>query len=209
MQVLTMLSAHPGSGQLTVLVNLASGLVRQGKRVLIAQLGFSPKLLNWLGVATERKFVCPALSRTPEELTSQIIRARFGIDMLNVPVFSGEPNFIEMLQSVMNQLGYSYLILNLSPTLPEAYSLIPAHTRVLVCTDLRTKNESAEIQKLQRKLQLSHQTKLLQTGAQAFPEISLIIPSRINTKDWKRNNEQLSALGEYFGYEKLVDPLPT
>jgi hypothetical protein len=207
MQVLAMLSARPGSGQITVLVNLASGLVRQGKRVLIGQLGPSRKLMDWLGVAADGNLCGSDLAGTRDTVANQIRTARFGLDMLNIPVSSAEQNFLEMLQPVLTQLGYAYLILNL--TAPEAGAFIPPRARLLVCTDLQGENEVTEIQELLRILQSHNQTELLQTGGEDFPDISLIIPNRINNKDWAYNNGQLSALGEHFGYAKLVDPLPT
>lgn len=194
MQVLAMLSVRPGSGQITVLVNLASGLVRQGKRVLIGQLGASLKLLDWLGVAVAGDSGDSDLAGTLASAANQIRSARFGLDLLNIPLSPAGQNSLETLQPVLAQLGYNYLILNF--TLPEAGAFVPPQARLLVCTDLQGENEAAEIQKLQHKLQSNNQ-------------ISLIIPNRINPKEWVHNNEQLSALGEHFGYEKLVDPLPT
>jgi len=38
-RAVTVIGKHPGSGQTTVLVNLVSGLVHQGNRVLIGELG--------------------------------------------------------------------------------------------------------------------------------------------------------------------------
>ncbi len=207
MQVLAMLSAHPGSGQITVLVNLASGLAWRGKRVLIGQLGPSRKLLNWLGVAADGNSCDSDLAGNRDTAVNQIKPVRFGLDLLNIPVSRMERNFLETLEPILAQLGYDYLILN--PTVPEAGTLIPSHARVLVCTDLQGKNEAAEIQELQRKLQMNRLTVKMQTGEGAFPEICLIIPNRVNTKEWGHNNQQLSALSEYFGYEKLADPLPT
>ena len=38
--------------------------------------------------------------------------------------------------------------------------------------------------------------------------MDLIISNKINTKEWEHNSQQLFALGDYFGYETLADPIP-
>jgi cellulose biosynthesis protein BcsQ len=113
--ILLVISIHPGSGQTTVLVNLASGLVRQGKRVLIGELGSSPKLRDWLGVA---------------------------------PDYCRATNYSTTLDNLQAVRGTS-------------------------------------------------------SG------ISLIIPNRIDTREWDHNSRQLMALADNFGFDKIADPIPT
>jgi len=38
--------------------------------------------------------------------------------------------------------------------------------------------------------------------------IDLILPNKINTKEWEQNTQQLFTLADYFGYEKIADPIP-
>lgn len=277
MQVLTMLAARPGCGRITVLVNLASGLVRQGKRVLILQLGPCQRLLDWLGVADDAGNVGDAFNadnvsnagdtdnvsnafnadnvsdggdrslpdaalagRTPmvdlkgdsegaAETDSEMaagatadyspadwIRpARYGLDLLILPGSPAERGygFGDGLLPALTRRGYDYLIINPAAVETHAGAFIPPYARLLVCTDLRGRNEAAEIEALLRRPQL--QTDSSRTGppsndgGEARPEISLIISNRINPKEWKYNQQKLDELGEYFGYELLADPLPT
>lgn len=99
----------------------------------------------------------------------------------------------------LKQLGYDYLLLH-----PATAGILQSLSRItdsmLVCTNLRYDNELLELQALQENLQAA--------GGKSRG-ISLIIPNRIDTREWDHNSGQLMALGEYFGFDKIADPIPT
>ncbi|HHV15530.1 MAG TPA: hypothetical protein GXX58_03015 [Gelria sp.] len=184
MKVVAVIAKHPGSGQTTVLVNLASGLVHQGYQVLIGELGKSKKLRNWLGITSEQNQATGMnIPVTP------ILSSLLGIDLL--PLVS-EPDYLTDLQ----EQDYDFLLLH--PASNEYYNF--ADTPVastIICTDLSHDNELDELQTLEKCLQ-----SLGNDG------IDLILPNKINTKEWEQNTQQLFTLADYFGYEKIADPIP-
>lgn len=197
MQVLVLASTHPGSGQITVLVNLASGLAGQGKRVIIGQLGPSERLYNWAGIDTG--------SRSPlqsdfgiGDLAAHIVVSRLGMDFLTLAAGEGDQSPIDLIQGYLEEMDYDYLLLN--PTSASGCRQIAlSNAKILLCTDLQGENEVKAIQDLQDQLQ----DRGVQDG------IALIVSNRIETKEWDHNSRQLMILGDYFGYEKLADPIPT
>lgn len=195
MKVVTVIAKHPGSGQTTVLVNLASGLVRQGYRVLIGELGKSIKLRNWLGIDWEDDTIVDCGITDTSRIT-RILSSQLSIDLLPLVV---EPNsqITPMHLTCLEELDYAFLLLH--PAGSEYYNFAdtPVATTI-VCTDLSHDNELEELQTLEECLQS------LGKGN----GIDLILPNKINTKEWEQNTQQLFTLADYFGYEKIADPIP-
>ena len=197
MKVVAVIAKHPGSGQTTVLVNLASGLVRKGYRVLIGELGKSEKLHKWLGTSQEQiQVVDINIPTTANNIKTAISSSRLGIDLLPLLV---EPNSQKtpMYLTCLEELDYDFLLLH--PAGNEYYNFAgtPAATTI-VCTDLCHDNELEELQGLEECLQSLGNDN----------GIDLILPNKINTKEWEQNTQQLFTLADYFGYEKIADPIP-
>ena len=55
MKTLAIIPGHPGAGQTTLAVNLASGWVQKGYRVLIGTLGENQKLYKYLGIEAKQE----------------------------------------------------------------------------------------------------------------------------------------------------------
>jgi hypothetical protein len=36
----------------------------------------------------------------------------------------------------------------------------------------------------------------------------LVVLNKVNTKEWRNNTESFSLLADYFGYERISDPIP-
>ncbi len=188
MKAVTVIAKHPGSGQTTVLVNLASGLVRRGYRVLIGELGKSERLRNWLGLNWDGNTIVDGDTR--------ILSSQFGIDLLPLVVEpDGQKTPIRL--TCLEELEYDFLLLH--PAGSEYFKLLdmPAAS-VIVCTDLSHDNELEELQALENCLQ----------GLGNDNGIDLILPNKINTKEWDHNSQILFTLADYFGYEKIADPVP-
>jgi cellulose biosynthesis protein BcsQ len=196
MKVMTVIAKHPGSGQTTVLVNLASGLVRQGYRVLIGELGESEKLRNWLGIGWEGDTIVSGDITDTSRIKTCILSSRLGIDLQPLVV---EPDAQEtpLRLTHLEELDYDFLLLH--PAGSEYYKFpdIPT-TTTIVCTDLSHDNELEELQALEECLQSLGNDN----------GIDLILPNKINTKEWEQNTQQLFTLADHFGYEKIADPIP-
>lgn len=193
MKAVAVMAKHPGSGQTTVLVNLASGLVRQGYRVLIGELGANEKLRNWLGTSQEQNQVAD-INIPANDIKPAILSSRLGIDLL--PLVA-EPQITPRHLTCLEELNYDFLLLH--PSGDEYYkSLDMLTTTVIVCTDFSHDNELEEFQALEECLQ----------GLGKGNGIDLILPNKINTQEWEQNTQQLFTLADYFGSEKIADPIP-
>lgn len=196
MKVVAVIAKHPGSGQTTVLVNLASGLVRQGYRVLIGELGKSEKLRNWLGIGWECDTVVDGNIPDSSKIKSRILSSQLGIDLLPLVVEPDGQN-TPMRLNWLQELDYDFLLLH--PASREYYKLSDiTAASVIVCTDLSHDNELEELQALEECLQSLGKDN----------GIDLVLPNKINTKEWDHNSQILFTLADYFGYEKIADPIP-
>lgn len=198
MKIVSVISIHPGSGQTTVLVNLASGLARQGQRVLIGELGPSPRLRDWLRVATDSCLATDS-AVTLDKLKTNICSSRLGMDFLTWVTSPPPYPQIDSIRTTLEQLGYDYLFLH-PATAQACQSSTPIADKVVVCTDLCQENGLRELQVLEENLRAAGGTS---------PGVSLIVPNRIDTREWDHNSRQLMALADYFGFDKIVDPIPT
>ncbi|NLX01848.1 MAG: hypothetical protein GXY40_04870 [Syntrophomonadaceae bacterium] len=196
MKVITVIAKHPGSGQTTVLVNLASGLVRQGYRVLIGELGRSENLRNWLGIGWEDDTIVDGDIPDTSRIKTRILSSQLGIELLPL-VVEPDSQKTSMHLTYLEELDYDFLLLH--PAGSEYYNFAdtPVATTI-VCTDLSHDNELKELQILEECLQSLGKDN----------GIDLILPNKINTKEWEQNTQQLFTLADHFGYEKIADPIP-
>lgn len=197
MRKILIVAGHAGSGQTTVLVNLASGLALKDYQVLIIDSGNNQKLNHWLRLDSQPNHDANA-KWTSDRMADSIRRSGIGIDCLNLAV--GFENDSECRACVMTlaKLKYDYIFLH--PTTAEDCRLfLMVADMVLVCTDFSQTNNLEELHAMEQLLQIS----LGQTR-----NINLIIPNKINTKEWDYNSQQLFALVDYFGAARIADPIP-
>ncbi len=192
MKAITIINSHPGSGQTTVTVNLATGLRARGHRVLIVDWGKNEKLSQWMGV------VPPSMSMADPNSCDLITSTRLGVDLWSLDCDEGGLDVEGALISLSEGTNYEYILIH-PASIENVKQLNDLPFKLAVCTDLEHPTELALIQTLQQSL----------GGANDEPRsIDLIISNKINTKEWDHNSQQLFALGDYFGYETLADPIP-
>lgn len=124
-----------------------------------------------------------------ENLKTPIFQTHMGIDILRCNGWH-QPDI-----SLLEAAAYDYVIVN-PVSEQECLLVINSVDHVIVCTDLEHANELKEFQTLEKQLRASKSA------------ISLIVPNKINTKEWDKNSRQLFALAEYFGFEMIADPIP-
>jgi len=191
------ISNRPACGQTTVAVNLASGLSRKGYRVLIGDTGNNEKLRHWLGIDRQETGTKAA---KPLEYKAQakIFSSRLGIDLLELRL-KPEDYAAADYSPNLEKLAYDYLLL--TPASSEDCQWLSAMADALiVCNDLAAAYELEELKTLE---ELWRASRINAVG------IDLILPNKINTKEWEHNIEQLSILADYFGFEHIADPIPT
>jgi len=194
MKTIAMISSHPGAGQTTLAVNLTSGLVQKGYRVLIGASGDNHKLYNYLGIEAE-----PALLRPSQDTQNNRIQAsRLGIDWLDLAPKPDKPAEPASVFAIMENTDYDYLFfIPTSRTDCDLLSKLSEH--LLICIDFRSDKEVENLIALEKYLQaLSGKSKV----------ISLIIPNKINSKEWAHNSRQLFALTDFFEIDRIADPIP-
>lgn len=196
MKVVAVIAKHPSSGQTSVLVNLASGLVRQGYRVLIGELGKSKRLRNWLGLNWDGNTIVDGNIPDNGKIETRILSSQLGIDLLPL-VVEPDGQKTPMRLNWLQELDYDFLLLH--PASREYYKLSDiTAASVIICTDLSHDNELEELQALEECLR----------GLGNDNGIDLVLPNKINTKEWDHNSQILFTLADYFGYEKIADPIP-
>lgn len=195
MKSISLLSSHPGSGQITVLLNLAAGLGRNNNRVLIYDIGQHFKTYYWLRM---NPFNGSWAEINPLALSDFIYHSSLGIDLLSLPSNPEANFFIDNYAQTIKKLNYDYLLLNISSC--EDLSLgINLADYILACTDLKADDEAQDLLNLQKEISQINNTKA----------IDRVVPCRIEAGEWDKNSNKLFAIGEMLGYEKLLDLLPT
>jgi cellulose biosynthesis protein BcsQ len=196
-KVISVISIYSGCGQTTVVVNLASGLALKGYRVLIGYLGHSEKLNNWLGISDKQEQTIDK-NDIINNIQTTILHSPLGIDMVKLDIRPGNSSGPFVSLPALEKLDYDYLLLH--PGHKEDCMLLKTISdSVIVCTSLSHANELEELQTLEE---------YLRDSAGKANSIDLILPNKIDTKEWEHNSYQLFALADYFGYEKIADPIP-
>lgn len=196
MKVISIISKHPGCGVTTIVVNLASGLAQKGHRVLIVDLGQSEKLCRWLGINPEPGEAIGSFA-SRDHIPFQIASSRLGPDFMSFPILLENSPEALVFPAMLEELAYDYLLIH-----PSNGNLLLKDIAgmVIACTDLSQDKELEELQSLDKKC--------LQKSTGQSGNINLILPSRINTKEWEHNIQKLFTLADYFGYERIADPIP-
>jgi hypothetical protein len=131
-------------------------------------------------------------------MAGNIQRSGLGINLLNLEVgFENDPEAAVCLNALV-KLDYDYLLLH-PATEEDCRLFMTMADTVLVCTDLSQANELEELQAIEL---------FLQNSLGKAKNINLIIPNKINTKEWDHNSQQLFALVDYFGAARIADPIP-
>lgn len=197
MKIIAMISVHPGCGRTTLAVNLAAGFMRKGLRLLIAETGPGEKLRNWLG-AGEIQPLTPAEQGGLDSPQFPAVQTRLGMDILQPLDFSSSRAAVSELIPALKQMNYDYLLL-LPTDSADCRQAVSVADIVMACTDLSNADEVEH---------LKHLEKSLQTARGKACGIDIIVPNKIDTKEWEHNTEQLFALADFFGFERLADPIP-
>lgn len=199
MRIISMISARPGCGRTTVAVNLAAGLICKGLTVLIAETSPSKKICEWLGIS-EIKPNQTMLPEAEHDTPFKITGTRLGMDLLQTTDTFPSLTAVPDLPPSLNKLDYDY-ILFLPADGEDCRHTCSFANLVLVCTDLSI-NDEDELETF-KTLENALQTARTKTSG-----IDLIVPNRIDTKEWDHNTAQLFNLADFFGFEKLADPIP-
>jgi len=113
---------------------------------------------------------------------------------LDVPnldlVINGEPNSAQQ---------YDFYLLNIDCNGDRFEHAINQSQIIALCTDLSTGEPEA----------LANLNKRIEQASKFSQKINLIIPNKINTKEWDQNTEQLFLLTEEFSAEKIADFIPS
>lgn len=185
-KTILILAAHKGAGQTTIAVNLASALARRGKQVLIADQGGNAKLKDWLGLSLTADRHSPSAQPDAPAITASWTNIDYW-DMAGTELIPAQ--FLTYYQ-------YIFLL----PAQDSACeSMLPNCERILVCCSLEEKDAAQQVIALDQRL--SRLTRQPQP-------INLVVLNKINTKEWHNNLESFSLLADYFGDEKIADPLP-
>lgn len=195
MKTMAIVSSHPGAGQTTLVVNLASGLVQKGYRILIGAIGDNQKLYTYLGIEGKHESVS-VFQNTQNHI---IIASRLGVDLLSFKSMLDEVTEPPMLLPFLGYTDYDYLLL-IPATKTDCNLLGNQFEHLLVCIDFSCVKEVEELIALE---------KYLQDSSGKMKAISLIIPNKMNSKEWANNSQQLFALADYFGTERISDPIPS
>ena len=179
MRTVGLVSWEPGTGQNTVAVNLAIGLARQAKSVIILNLNRSMRIYEWL---------CDNAGKADLSF-NHIYSSSLGVDFI----------YPEPGQAfVMKKPDYDYVILNIGGE--EFCKLgMPHCDLIIACTRLKSPDECKQLLELQLKVKKFRQD---ERG------LDLILPMQVHSGEWKINSQRLFELAEVFGDEIIADFLP-
>lgn len=194
MKRIAIISIHPGAGQTTLTVNLGSALALKGSRVLVLTVGDNHKLYDYLDAAARHKS-----NHDFRDANDPIVKKTWmGMDILGFTPKNNKPAESAWLTSFMVKTDYDYLLL-----IPAAKSdcklLADFYEHLIVCVDFSSEKEIEALIALDKEMQqLPVNNK----------SVSLIVPNKMNSKEWEHNSHELFALADYFGAEKIADPIP-
>lgn len=81
----------------------------------------------------------------------------------------------------------------------ECEILIGEYDHLLVCIDFSGEEEVKK---------LTDWEEILPNRPGGNGGITLIVPNKMNSKEWEHNSQELFALAEHFGPERIADPIP-
>ena len=181
MKKILIVSSNPGAGQTTLTVNLGSGLAGKGYRVMIAAAAGNRKLHDYL-------------ANLHREGSEERERAGSKISL----ALSLESSDLKLGMPIEGEAAMDYILMTPEQQ-SECEAIIGTCDHVLVCIDF---SGDDEIKKLIKWEQESSGWPVENPG------ISLIVPNKMNSKEWEHNSKELFALTDYFGIERIADPIP-
>jgi len=177
MKKILIISSHPGAGQTTLAVNLGSGLVRKGYRVMIAASRGNHKLHDYLDSLHREN----AMEKAREDEESVQI-----------------PSLEIMAMGLPMEKDADYMLL-VPEEDAECETLIGEYDHLLVCIDFNREEEGEKT---------AGWEEILLSKPEENGGITLIVPNKMNSKEWEHNSQELFALAEHFGPERIADPIP-
>jgi len=181
MRTVGLVSWEYGTGQTTAAINLAMGLTRLNRRVILVNLNHSMRVFLWL--------------RTPasgDELSfDHIYSSSSGVDFV-YPAAD--------MRLILDTSSYDYAILNIGGD-DAVYCKegIRCSDLIIACTRLQNPNECCHLLELQSKIQTSRPDN---------QGLDLLLPMQIHSGEWAVNSQRLFELAEAFGDDKIADYLP-
>ncbi len=181
MRTVGLVSWESGTGQNTVAVNLAMGLTRRNKRVLLVNLNHNMRVYHWLRTAADGE----GLS------FGRIYSSASGVDFIYP---ANDMGFAK------EKLSYDYAILNIGGDDAVYCELgIRCSDLMIACTRLQSPRECLQL------LDLQYIVKRNRQDNQGF---DLLLPMQIHSGEWTINSQRLYELAEAFGEEQIADFLP-
>jgi len=182
MKTIALVSTHPCSGKTTIAVNLAAGMIIQGYKVVLLEMGDQDIVHEWLCTNQD----------IPENMTG-CLSTDMGFDLVLVP----DSNADELID-LQDLAYYDYAIIDSGNDIDDYMGILHGVNIIAACTDLRASEPNL--------LPLLDQN--ISAGSKNTKSIDLIIPTMINTSEWNSNTEILFQLMNYFGEDKIADMVP-
>lgn len=183
MRTLGLISWEAGSGQNTAAANLAMGLTRRSRRVLIINLNHNHRIFQWFTSTT-----------TTDDLHYGLVYSSAdGIDFL----YPASNDIYQILERLFSD--YDYALINIGNDTTCCKQGIRCSDLVIACTRLQSPNESRELIDLQSKI------KHYRLDDHGF---DLLLPMQIDSGEWAVNSQRLFELAEAFGDDKIAEFLP-
>ncbi|MGI6453273.1 MAG: hypothetical protein ACOX0E_07425 [Syntrophomonadaceae bacterium] len=180
MRAISLISAHPQAGKTTLAVNLASGCSLKGLRAALATPAINGFLFNWLGINP------PAIGQISN------LPSPFGFDIMTYDYQKDPYEFIKLINF------YDLIFFDTANTFDSQKFAISCSDLVLLCTQLAPEEVPSIVRLNNKLLKVFLQNK----------SIDLIVPNRINTREWAENTQHLMSLAHILGPDKIADMIP-
>lgn len=194
MRTIALVSSHAGTGKTTVAVNAAKGLERRGYRVILHGVGHIGDLCDRLGQ--------PSINNRESFVnleSGQVIKSLMGVDVFLGDKEKSDLPHYDKVHALLEKQGYDYLILD-TDNQNENIAIAAALADIIIaCTDLAQNDEPQ---------QLAHLNELIKNRSGLQKCINLIVPCKINTKEWTNNSHVLFSIADQIGYENIADIIP-
>jgi len=186
MEKIVVISTHAGAGKTTITVNLAAGLAQKGYNVLIWDQGKNDFLYKWLRINKQ--------DLEQKKLYTQ--KSHTGIDVLIGDISIDSFSKADLFKIFNN---YYYILLDIDDKPGYLNLAIELADYIIACTDLLPADEPELLATLDNKIQKLSGKEL---------GINLIVPCKVNAKEWDNNTQRLFTIADRMGYEKIADLIP-
>lgn len=191
MRTITIVSSHAGTGKTTVAVNAAKGLERRGYRVIIHGVGQNDNIYNWLGNL-------PASDEDNID-SGKIVKTSMGVDLFLNESKQFDLGYYDQVHTMVESKEYDYLILDTDNQKQNTEIASALADIIIACSELAPDDEPQQL------AELNH---LIENSSRLQKRINLIVPCKINTKEWANNSQVLFAIADRVGYENIADIIP-